>query len=284
MSIRASPVGYAFEEMLSAVDSLNCAYGVNPIEYANTKGIGNELGCYYADQFGAKFGSNLGKNLGSSLGVITANPVVGVVGYLGGRYIGGVAGAIAASWLAGKILSKGAGVLMNAPTQVDENTTVGEIHNIVLNRLHTNGEVYMMSDGTILFDKLYDDIWEIENELGIDDALSKDIAYRSDMKIFCLDICEATEKSFINNENNELYLERLSNSLIKFDIPVEEVREFRALNDKLIVASSQLNEEQALSYAKDFEQIVDDTNLSISDKSEIKTIGSISIHSIQYWK
>ena len=79
-------------------------------------------------------------------------------------------------------------------------------------------------------------------------------------------------------------MERLSNSLIKFDIPVEEVREFRALNDKLIVASSQLNEEQALSYAKDFEQIVDDTNLSISDKSEIKTIGSISIHSIQYWK
>lgn len=273
-----------FEEVLLAVDSLNLAYGIDEMNYVETKGIGEKIGSHYADQFGAKLGSNIGKRIGSSLGVITANPVVGVVGYLGGRYIGGVAGSIAASWIAGAIITGGIAALLDAPSQIDENTTVGEIHNIILNRLHTNGETYITTDGIVLFDKLYDDILEIQMELGIEDDLSKDLTYRLEMKSFCADVYENTQLSLSNNESQEAYLDRLSNSLTKFDIPEEDIRDFRELNDKLVIASSQLNEDQALAYAEDFEIAVDATSLPVAEKSEIKTVGSISIQSTQYWK
>ena len=273
-----------YEEILSAIDSLNYVYGVEPISLMETRGLGKAIGSHYADQFGAKLGANIGKRIGSSLGVVTANPVVGVVGYLGGRYIGGVAGSIAASWLAGALITGGIAALLEAPVQIDDNTTVGEVHNIILNKLHTNGEVYITSSGVVLFDKLYDDILEIESDLGLEDELSNDMAYRSEMKSFCLDVYQNTKNAIVNNENQSVYLDRLSNTLIRFDVPEEEVREFRELNERLVVASYQLDENQAISYEADFEKVVDSTTLPLVEKSEIKTVGSISIQSTQYWK
>ena len=84
--------------LLGEVDKLNDEFG-----YCNTRGVGTDIVKRTADLAGSQLGAWVGSELGAGLGVLTANPVVGVVGYLGGRKVGGVAGFVVASYIAGKL-------------------------------------------------------------------------------------------------------------------------------------------------------------------------------------
>lgn len=279
--------GQNFEQLLMAVDELNASYGV-----AETKGAGGAVLTSFADVGGKALGSWLGSKLGAGLGVVTANPVVGVVGYVAGRKFGGVAGAAAASYVAAHFLGGCIAVLPPFdPSNPDSQTicllddpSYGETHNFLLNLLQQNGKTYISSDGSISIEDVYDDLVALENEYGIEDPLSDNGTIRSIMISFCADVANAAQISMQQNESAEIHMGRIANLLLDRGLSDQEVNVFVQLSERLIGCASLLEEEVARQYEEDFEDLVMESNLTDQQKEETIQVGSVAIMSTIYWQ
>ena len=278
----------AFSEFLGDIDKLNDSYCYDPI---STKGFGGGFIKYVADRGGAKVGAWIGSKLGAGLGVITANPVVGVVGYVGGRYVGGIAGYACASYIA-ELFLDGVSVAITPDNRFLPNTThieldsfssFGEVHNAILGELMTNGKSYIDENGNVLSEEMYEDALAIERNLGIQDELGEEEEYRSSIISYCNDVAKAAKEKIKFNEPDDVYNAKILKAIVAQGVPEEDVIQFEQLTSKL-TAPVILNSEQTIQYERDFEKLVLSSNLPEPKKVDFIITGSVAIMSTDFWE
>ena len=289
-------------DLLASIDSLNAQFGY---DQSQTKGgLTNFLTVSAADQLGGLAGAWIGKELGAGLGVITANPVIGVVGYVGGRKVGKWAGGAAASYLAGKFCG-GCSVSIdpNDPIQslylamydnlcqqcalgnseeATANYSAGEIHNIILAKLATNGKNYTDRQGRVLVPELYYDALQIETEMGFDTAIEYETEFKRALMDYCYSVVSASKEKSLYNESDEVYENKLSLALALCGVEDSIIRDTRAITSKLS-APVDLTLEETISYESKFEDIVGSSKIPADEKEIIRQVGSIAIMSTEYW-
>ena len=276
-----------YSEFLLSLDSLNYRYGVYDDSSRGFFQWGSEqMVCAVADAAGKRVGSWLGSQLGASLGVVTGNPVVGAVGYLGGRKYGGIAGCVAASYAASvafeKIAMTSESVAQYCDVKIDTSMSVGMVHNVILSNLIKLDKSYVLDDGSLSFSELYNDIVMIEQKLLIEDELSLDAEFKSRMLSFCELSFSSARCAVLSNESEEEYVNRISGNLRELKFPEKEICSFLEIRDKLSAGTKQLDDDVTVSYEKDFEKIVD--NSSIREKKATKDVGSVVINSAKFWR
>ena len=285
--------------LLGEVDKLNDEFG-----YCNTRGVGTDIVKRTADLAGSQLGAWVGSELGAGLGVLTANPVVGVVGYLGGRKVGGVAGFVVASYIAGKLCEtiKGScdldetgisfygdmydgystGVIYTRSDEDPSVYSVGDIHNMILAKLVHNNKAYTDKDGHLQIEEMYDDAVQLEMAI-LDDTLSLNTVYRNYFIAFCKDVESATRDLYANGICVEEYNARLFQSLMNKGVPAADVQELEELTNKLL-APTVLDREQTFEYERAFEDIVRTSSLPDNKKEDFILSGSVAIMSTDFWK
>ena len=289
-------------DLLASIDSLNAEFGFDQSQTKSS--LTNFLAISAADKLGGVAGAWVGKELGAGLGVITANPVIGVVGYVGGRAVGKWAGAAAASYLARQfcggcsvpidsvdpIILQYLGMYDNLCLQCSlgnsEEATVnysaGEIHNIILAKLMTNGKNYVDGQGRVLVPELYSDALQIETEMGFDTAIGYEIEFRRTLMDYCYSVVSASKEKNLNNESDEVYENKLSLALAICGVDASIIRDTRAITAKLS-APVDLTLEETISYESKFEDIVRSSKIPADEKEIILQAGSIAIMSVEYW-
>lgn len=288
----------AITSLIADIDNLNYEFKIN-----QTKGgLRNAILTAAADRAGGMLGSWIGGHIGAGLGVVTANPVVGVVGYLGGRKIGSVAGFAAASYLADIVLNNQSDynsdpncsfylslydalynqVSMEVDIPNESNYSVGEVHNMILAKLSTNGKTYRNEDGSFNTDELYNDAVQLETQIGINSTISSNDTYKNTFLSFYQDVITAAQRKVVQRRSDEQYKEDLIQATINRGLPADEVREITCITDMLI-ASADLEHEDKIAYGQEFAVIVENSSLPEREKSAVIEAGSVTIFSIEYW-
>ena len=296
----------AYTSLLTTIDSLNIEYGVNTS--LDTKGYGGYLTVVIADAAGAKVGAWAGKHVGAAVGgaITGGNPCGAVVGYLGGRIAGRYAGYAAASYIASILCSytirpddmqfyysdnsiayDGTYPPKNEVESMElqsviEDATPGEMHNIILSCLMTNGKEYVIKEtGEVKIEELYDDLVDIEIELGISDGSEKESRYKETMLDYCSEV--ARESRSIKQIGDDAYFDKIAGKMSRYGISDKEISELKSLCKKVMTVSYNIDEKMIKAYEKDVIAAIESSDLP--DKMKVETIdySSTAIRSTNLW-
>ena len=275
------------------INKLNFNYGIDTI-HSPTKGFKDwfvDMSIEsLADKVGSVAGAWLGRQIGVTVGFIAANPAIAIVGYVGGNKIGGLAGMVAASYVAWLVFveNQAENTSIHFPsnaTIIDSvHYTYGDLHNIVLNELihrnHSNSNILPLKS----VEQIYDDILDIQHDLGLIDSLSHNPSYKNQMIDFCIRAKQKARLSINQRHPNEFYFYQLKNVAHDMGMPLSDLDNLMEISTLLSNTAIQIDSSQIIHYYHDFINLVDsDNSLSPSEKEEIKTIGSLSISSSIYW-
>lgn len=289
----------AYEELMNGIKSLNDDFGcsMEPV----TKGTGRDVTRDIADIFGCYLGQRFGSTIGASAGAVTGNPVVGVVGYMAGRRYGGIIGSIAASAIAGSVYDWCHGgyaitvpgesdKVANMPldddslyvdVHIDDNASYGDVHNVMLSILRSNGKSYISYSGEVLIEELYNDIAVIAERLDIEDVLYYDSDYNAYIQEYFENVGAVTMNYIINSVDAE-YSDCIYDCVVNMEVPEEDAQMVLDLSRKLEAAAS-LDEDQTDEYEEAFAELVDNSSIDEEDKAIVKNTGSVAIRSKKYW-
>jgi len=280
----------SFDKFLESLDSLNSKYNAVEVKSpVQDMAVGT-----VADLIGEKIGQWAGKELGAGVGVVTANPAIGVLGYIIGRQVGGVVGSATLSYVAGKIFLTQSQMnnLVGTPWAnsgfmqkiYNGNLTYGSLHNYLINQVRTNGETYLNNDNSIDFENIFNDILEMADSCNYVDSLGHNESYQSTFLSFCEDFIDITVDAKNSNTSVEDYLDSLSDLLIEEGIPTSSVSRFMLLTSSLLSATSGLSDEELASYENDFYSLVSNSEMGAEAKGEVMKTGSIAINSLMFWQ
>ena len=278
----------AFEQFKADLKSLN--YDLGYPELMETKGgWGEDFTRDVADAVGGALGTRFGGTIGISIGTAFGG-FGGLAGYVVGHKYGGLIGTVLFSTAAGAIydLCSGCSITINqlpgSNTTIcpsDESLSLGEVHNLLLSSIRSNGKQYILEGGTIAIDELYNDILSYAEEMNIEDVLSRNEGYIAYIKDCCNKIADITFQ-----DAKGTLCDSYKNTMKEFcedkglsSIEAQNVMDVISITEVAAV----LDEPQAIEYEKRFEELVDNSNLSLNNKAIIKTAGSISIMSNNYW-
>lgn len=287
---------FSYSSLLPEINALNKEYG-----YSDTRGMGRDFITRGADAIGACVGASVGIAAGAGITAVTGSPLCGYyIGRLATGFLG-TAGWVVASNVAGKVYdhySGGCGLVVpgngsfwdlnnfrNNQEHCDlDFVSPGELHNIILNALRSNGKSYLNEDGSIMIEEMYDDVLQIERDLGIDDEMSDSYECRSTFLNYCKDIETSTHEYFINQESTDQYYSKIMQSAcINSDRSLAEIEEIWELVSQL-KAPLVLSEEQTIEYERSFEEIVIESSLPEGAKEELAIVGSVAIMSLEFWE
>ena len=275
----------AFDALLGELDCLNNDFGI-----ATTKGGGRDALKTAADIAGYVAGNAWGADACAWVGS-AAGPAGAVVGFLVGRRYGGVVGSQIFSLVAGygyDLFSRcemtgNPPIVWNTNTcKLRNNASIGEVHNFLLATMSIKDEDFISFDGQLDIEAICNESIENARMYGIDDNLLENEEYVAFIKDFSKEIermafaiaTNSTEKS------SEQYLKELL--VHRTSLSETEINNMFALSATLM-GSSDMEECVVEEYENAFSELVDNSDLSDTNKNSVKSVGSIAIRSNYYW-
>lgn len=249
-----------------------------------------------ADAVGGFIGSKLGSWVGASIGVACSNPAIAAIGYLGGRKLGCVAGAAAASisvaWAIdnfGKKTRASDGLVLNEQYTVaisnSHNLSDGELHNLIVSKLLKDIDKYVISDGELNYYQLISDALAIENEIRPSEEYTKEY-----IDAWVPKVVEQTKRivysspSLIEGDANT-FLNKVYDKLIpEISVSKEEFDKANILNEKTLSTYRYLDKNSILNYSKDIDRVIEDSEFDGELKEELKSSNNIMLNSTLIWR
>lgn len=166
--------------------------------------------------------------------------------------------------------------------RLNDDATIGEVHNFLLSKMAFQGVNCITDDGRIDFDAIYSKSLANAKEYNIVDDLCENEEYIAFMKEFSAEVeriayvmaTDSAEKS-CEDYLNDFLVQRTN-------LSETEIRNMFALSSSLI-GSSNMNENIVDEYEDAFADLVDNSDLNADNKTYIKAVGSIAIRSNYYW-
>lgn len=275
--------------VLQSIDELNASYG-----YVETRSIPKEYAVATADAAGTLIGRWAGKHVGAGIGVITGNPVIGVVGYVGGRKFGGWAGYVLASALA-KELCPGRQIIPNNPFVLNslpysatglyllEDLSSGDVHNFLLDKFVETETAFFTPEGTVNSEELFDELQGLADEYNVEDPLLSIEPWKETMAQFYEELAVIMNNAASNNEDPEITVSNMQKAMENIGVPAEETQVFCPLMSKLISCAATLRPNRVKSYERDYVTLINASKVSMEKKLNFIDIGSVAIMSSAYW-
>ena len=279
---------FEFTRFMDSLDSLNHEFVSSDL--CETRAWGRDLTQSVADAVGGALGQKFGSSIGAAAGS-AGGPAGAVVGYLVGRKYGGAVGTVAASTIAGAVYDwvttksdlPYIAQYKHYTQSINDEASIGEVHNVILSQIQSNGKAYVSLDGAVKIDEIYADVVSIVNKMGIEDYLCEIEEYKAYMKDFFKEIVDISLQDKHRITGDVSYKSQVTDFLCEN----KGFSEIEAQNIMSIISSTQisayLRESQAIEYEKEFVRLVDNSRLSDQNKRMMIVTGSISIMSTNYW-
>ena len=279
----------AFDLVLQSINELNASYG-----YDETKSMSKPFVVAASDAAGGAIGRWVGKTLGAGAGVVTGNPVVGVVGYVGGRKFGGWAGSVMASALAEKYYPTDAMavnnpfVLKSLPYTATgyypaEDISFGDIHNYFLPMFRNTETSFLTPEGTVNSEDLFNDLQALAVEYNVEDPLLSNESWKETMTSYYDELAVVLNNASSNNEDPEVTITNIQQVMENIGMPEEEAQAITPVISSLSSCVATLRPNRVKSYERDYTALISASKMRYEKKLEFIDLGSVTIMSTAYW-
>lgn len=275
----------AFNELLDDINYLNSDFGIT-----TTKSGGREAIKTAADIAGYVAGNVWGADIGAWAGS-AAGPAGSVVGFLVGKKYGGLVGSQICSLIAGYGYdlfsdSKSTETSYNDKDTeyltINNDATIGEVHNFLLSKFDFNVVDYITPDGHLNIELICNKSIENAKQFNIEDDLCDNEEYIAFIKQLSAQI-EIITYALATNNTNKSCEQLLTDVLIQStNLSATEINSIFELSNNLM-GSSELEEKAVVEYEQAFSDLVDNSKLDDNNKQCVKSVGSIAIRSNAYW-
>lgn len=283
-----------FAEFLLSVDSLQTRYPI-----VDTRGFSSYFVAGLADEAGRVAGVYLGGYIGGAIGSIFANPFGTIIGYGFGRKIGpaifgsltsavvGLAtecvvlnNRVSGSKLDAMELRADFNIMTRSEGDVDSS---GYYHNIIMVKVARDYDKYVQNN-TLDKSLLYDDVIRYNAELGFYDSIFTNPVVKKLLIQRLDEICDISlqyEKGKISkDELIELHAEILKNTYIIDDSEIYRFKKFAAEQAEYC---AKLDENSLHEYAKDLNDAIWKSDMSLSQKEKIASSAHMVVNSTLCW-
>lgn len=277
------------------IDSLNNVYseeiGVDP-----TRALVPEffLG-QAADAVGQYVGGKIFGWAGSAIGLAMGSPITVAFGYFAGKKYGGAAcsaaASLAAAWVIQRYNTRATNEVSlvldpnyKVPIEDPYNLSDGELHNLILAKLLKNIEKYVTQNGELNYELLLSDAYEIENEYT---PFEKHDSFK---KISMPKAIEQTQKianssKLLESGNIQLFLDDVYDHMTpEIKSSKTEFNNANILNSKVLTTYIVLDDNIALDFEKEVDDIIDSSKFNTALKAELKCSNSVLKNSAAIWK
>lgn len=292
-----------FKDFQIRFDSLN-----QTMEESGSRiSLGGAVGVAIADEAGRLAGRHVFKYLGASLCGLSGNPMLAVLGYVGGQYIGGIIGYGAASWVAAQFFSSnnsssfnkgelmfrydltietslyyenkslGQGIIAATKCISD---SIGYYHNKVMCDLD---EERIVSGGSTSLDrhKSYNDVILGFKKYNIYD---ENFANCEDMRLVMEDMLFKIVTISSGNDEDDLIEAYITFFSTQFEnIPENDIMTFRDFTVPIITHCMGRAESEVNSYAQELNKLIKTSSLETEVKAELAIAAQTAINSALCW-
>ena len=291
-----------YDLLKKKVDSISNYYLQNHALPQTRKGIVQ----YYAgkkvqslaDDAGRVVGGCIGKNVGALIGGI-GSPVGSILGcFIGnkaGRFIGSMTASYAAYLIVAEIFNRcnsstystsNSAVLYYLPDSCSGfNDSIGYYHNFVMHELVRSGDKYVLENGKINYNLIYDDCLKYLVRYGAFEGCKDEllVAYRPDFKHDVVSYVQTTSDLSRNYSEGRIsestYQSRLIGSMDNYNLTDEERLAFSDYAVELAETCLQLSYEANVMYADDLNHMISNSGVSEELKSELRSTTNMVVNS-----
>ncbi len=280
------------ELLLVSVDSLNYAYlNGNITRFSPWKFMGGQ----FADWIGKKVGEKVGSYVGCAAGTAAGSPVVGVVGYVAGRRVGGLLCSAIVSYVVCQltdeaVIDKKESDIINGPIVPSDETqklnvdSLGIYHNKIMWSMALNKENQYV-DAEINYERVYADCIACLEENGVsNDSIFSNSDIRREIISYAQDIVMYAKKHDKGNREVDDFIGYEKNILkTRYDFSKDEIEFTFNFGEKVANASENVNLDDINEYAEKLGDLIRKTSLSEEEKRQMIDDANILISSTLYW-
>lgn len=280
----------SYERFIAAFDSLNAPY-----LSSQRGGFSSGAGTAMADYGGYAVGGCVGSWVGGALGSLTGNPLVVVFGSAVGRKVGPAICGSLASGIAHCLLESSGGSNPRGPIEArwsfefnrllsEEMDSIGYYHNLCMTMLQSRHDKYFFND-SLHANVIYDDVLAFYQKYGIFDPAFEDNLVKtflvSEITVFCefsklYDLHEISYDEMIDSQINFMQ------SRVNCENHV--IRDFREFGSKIArVCGEAQDSDQIINYAKELNEIIEQSDLTLETKEELAGQAQFIINSSLFW-
>ena len=275
----------AIKALIDSIDMLNEKY-----PSVQTRGAfftGGVVGL--ADAAGWAAGAGIGRWVGGAAGSL-GGPATAVLGtFIGGR-VGPYVCTFLASGAANALCSKACTRVVSSDNfepqlvyVVSNEDSIGYYHNRMMTELCKNKDKYYISNGSVDYDLMYQDIVEYLHSIGKYDEALDNAVIKSAIINQIKSICSISKKYQLNPVNDDFINEQCNYLKTNCYLQDAEVNLYRDYSVKLYKKCSTLSDSQIENYSKDLSILIDNSNVSKNQKEELLLTADLTINSALYW-
>lgn len=278
----------AFDNFMYSVDSLNSLYS----QSKTTRGLGQEFAKKAADVAGKYAGKAAGRIAGASIGFITVNPAIACLGHYALGEIGAICGSIVSSYFAGRFIdgffmnvNSGYGViLISDSTNINAMDSLGIIHNNVMKVLSENTDRHYIDDNNLNYDIIYDDCISALRNYGLyNDTLTNPNVKESIIN-FAIESAKMAKSYHEGKITTEEVFEAESDLLKKmYTVEDYELNLFKNFGIQIATTSSGLSKPELIEYSKELNEVINESQLTIEQKTDAASTANIMLNSTICW-
>lgn len=276
-------------DFYTQLDSLNRVH----VENSSRLGVLGTAGKKLADMGGKCAGRWIGKRLGAAAGAATGNPMLAVLGYVGGGNVGGFLGYHAASAVAECVISKANGKYgipqgqmklicdyqLRPSDYVDESVrseylygdSLGSIHNEIMLAINMEKDQMFDENGEPTFVPLYNQMQAFLKKHNKPLNIMEPGGYRyinvpmyvirfaKDIANMALEITETNGELSIMRDNLSQYF---SNN----NVPRQVIESFNNFEYTMVETSEGMTETELRAYAAALKRTIDNSNMTNTEK------------------
>ena len=275
----------AMKALIDSIDVLNEKYPSVQTRGAFISGSAVAL----ADAVGWAAGAGIGRWVGGAVGAL-GGPATAVLGTFIGGKVGPYVCTSLASGATNAICSRTSTRAVSSNDLepqlvyvVLNEDSIGYYHNCMMTELYKNRDKYNTIAGTVDFDLMYQDIVEYLHVIGKYDEALDNAVVKSNIINQIKSICAISEKYHLTPVNDEFINEQCDYLKTNCYLQETEINLYRDYSVKLYNKCSTLDDIQIENYSKDLNILIDNSNVSQSQKEELSRTADLTINSARYW-